>query len=131
MPKWKQILGLVICLHALTFAALAGDFDGSKPLSGTTGKVIEINRFKIIEDVDPDTVGLPKKFLIDLKTKILRPSKDSVVRRTIAFSHIEHVENKMVLQGVDAGVEGVDDGLAWSLTISKKNGKAVLSASGD
>ena len=35
------------------------------------------------------------------------------------------------MQGVDEGVEGVDDGLAWSLTISKKNGNAVLSAAGD
>jgi hypothetical protein len=37
----------------------------------------------------------------------------------------------MVMQGVDEGVDGVDDGLAWSLTISKKNGNAILSASGD
>jgi hypothetical protein len=28
-------------------------------------------------------------------------------------------------------VENVDDGLAWSITISKKTGKVVLSASGD
>ncbi len=29
------------------------------------------------------------------------------------------------------GIEGVEDGLAWSFAISKKDGEAVLSASGD
>jgi hypothetical protein len=61
---------------------------------------------------------------------LLRPSKDSVIRKTIAIGKIAHVEDSIVLQGVDGGVEGVDDGLAWSLVISKKDGKAVLSAAG-
>jgi hypothetical protein len=129
--KYKIVFGIVIFFISLVATAIAGDLDGSKPLSGVTGKIIEINQYKIIDDVDPDTVGLPKKFLIDFNSKTLRPSKDSLVRRTITFKSLEHIENKMVMQGVDEGVEGVDDGLAWSLTISKKNGNAILSASGD
>jgi hypothetical protein len=129
--KYKIVFGVVIFFISLVATAIAGDFDGSKPLSGVTGKIIEINQYKIIDDVDPDTVGLPKKFLIDFNSKTLRPSKDSLVRKTIAFKSLEHIENKMVMQGVDEGVDGVDDGLAWSLTISKKNGNAILSAAGD
>ncbi|KPJ76848.1 MAG: hypothetical protein AMJ54_10050 [Deltaproteobacteria bacterium SG8_13] len=120
-----------ICMMALTPSASAGDFDGSKPLAGTTGKIIEINSYKIIDDIDPDTVGLPKHFLIDFGARTLRPSKDSRIRKSISFTSLVHIENKTILQGVDAGVDGVDDGLAWSLAISKKDGKAVLSASGD
>lgn len=129
--KYSVVFGLAICLVALTTAAFAGDFDGSKPLSGTTGKIIKIYQYKIIDDVDPDTVGLPLRFIIDFNGRVLRPSKDSLVRQTISFKNLVHIENKIVLQGVYEGVEGVDDGMAWSLTISKKNGKAVLSASGD
>lgn len=129
--KYNILFGVVIFFFSLATIAIAGDFDGSKPLSGVTGKIIEINQYKIIDGVDPDTVGLPKKFLIDFNSKTLRPSKDSLVRRTITFKSLEHIENKMVMQGVDEGVEGVDDGLAWSLTISKKNGNAILSAAGD
>ena len=129
--KYQVLFGAVISFISLATIAIAGDFDGSKPLSGITGKIIEINQYKIIDDVDPDTVGLPKNFLIDFNSKTLRPSKDSLVRRTITFKSLAHIENKMVMQGVDEGVEGVDDGLAWSLTISKKNGNAILSASGD
>ena len=129
--KYKIFLGVVNFFFAFSATAIAGDFDGSKPLSGVTGKIIEINQYKIIDGVDPDTVGLPKKFLVDFNSKTLRPSKDSLVRRTITFKSLEHIEDKMVMQGVDEGVEGVDDGLAWSLTISKKNGNAILSAAGD
>ena len=112
-------------------AAFSGDFDGSKPLSGSVDKIIEINTQKIINDVDPDAVGLPRNFFIDFKEKILRPSKDSLVRKTSKIYRVEHIENKLILQGIDEGVENIDDGLAWSITISKKSGKVVLSASGD
>jgi hypothetical protein len=130
-PKYKIVFKVLIFFIFSAATAIAGDFDGSKPLSGVTGKIIEINQYKIIDNVDPDTVGLPNKFLIDFNSKTLRPSKDSLVRRTIKFKSLEHIENKMVMQGVDEGVEGVDDGLAWSLTISKENGNAILSAAGD
>jgi len=119
------------CLCFTPLAALGNDFDGSKSLSGTVSKIMEINYFKITDNVDPDTVGLPRKFLIDFEEKIIRPSKDSLVRKTARIRHIEHIENKLILQGADEGVEGADDGLAWSITISKKTGAAVLTASGD
>ena len=122
---------VVSFLVILVTTSFAGDFDGSKTLYGVTGKIIKINQYRIIDDVDPDAVGLPKKFLIDFKAKSLRPSKDSLIRKSITFKTVEHIESNIVMQGIDKGVEGVDDSLAWSLTISKKNGKAVLSASGD
>ena len=121
----------LVCLCLLPQAAFSGDFDGIMPLSGSVEKIIEINAFKIIEDVNPDTVGLPRNFVIDFKAKKLRPSKDSVVRKTSNIYRVEHIENKLILQGIDKGMENVDDGLAWSITISKKTGKVVLSASGD
>ena len=121
----------LFCFCIMPQTAFSGDFDGIKPLSGSVDKIVEINAFKIIEDVDPDTVGLPRNFFIDFKEKKLRPSKDSLVRNTSRIDRVAHIENKLILQGVDEGVENIDDGLAWSITISKKTGKVVLSASGD
>ena len=121
----------IFCLCIMPQIAFSGNFDGIKPLSGSVDKIIEINTFKIINDVDPDTVGLPRNFFIDFKEKKLRPSKDSLVRKTSNIYRVAHIENKLILQGVDEGVENVDDGLAWSITISKTTGKVVLSASGD
>jgi hypothetical protein len=111
--------------------SFAGDFDGSKLLVGLVEKVLEIKQFRVSDDVDPDTVGLPRKFFIDIGEKRVLPSKQSMVRRISRIKHVEHVENKLILQGVEEGVENVEDGLAWSIAISKKTGKFVLSASGD
>ena len=121
----------LFCLIIAPIPAFCGDFDGSKPLTGTVDKILEIYPAKINTDADPDTVGLPRNFLIDFEKKIVRPSKDSVVRRTSKIKHIEHIENKLMLQGIEEGVENVDDGLAWSIAISKQTGKVILSASGD
>ncbi|MGD9053551.1 MAG: hypothetical protein PVG17_16970 [Desulfobacterales bacterium] len=131
MDLTRRRLFFIFCLCIMPQTAFSGDFDGLKPLSGSVDKIIEISIFKIISDVDPDTVGLPRKFLIDFKAKKLRPSKDSLVRKTSNIYRVEQIENKLILQGIDEGVENIDDGLAWSITISKKTGKVVLSASGD
>jgi len=130
MRNLKSFLAALIVMGLFAGGALAGDFDGSRPLSGVTGKIIEIRDNRIDDDVDPDTLGIPTRFRVDFAAGLLRPSKDSVIRKTIAIEKIAHVDNTIVLQGVDGGVEGVDDGLAWSLVISKKDGKAVLSAAG-
>ena len=124
-------LFLLFCLFIIPLPTFAGDFDGSKPLSGSVSKIMEINPSRVINDVEPETVGLPRKFLIDFDEKKVRPSKDSLVRRTSQIKSVEHIENKLILQGVEEGVENVDDGLAWSMAISKKSGMVVLSASGD
>ena len=121
----------LFCLFIIPFPAFAGDFDGSKPLSGSVDKILEIYPSRINNDADPETVGLPQNFLIDFNEKTVRPSKDSLIRRTSKIKRVEHIENKLILQGVEDGVENVDDGIAWSIAISKKTGKVVLSASGD
>ena len=122
---------ILFCLLIIPIPVFAEDFDGSKPLTGSVDNILEIYPSRINNDADPDTVGLPRYFLIDFKQKIVRPSKDSVVRRTSKIKRIEHIENKLILQGIEEGVENVDDGLAWSIAISKETGKVVLSASGD
>jgi hypothetical protein len=122
---------ILFCLFIQPFFAFAGDFDGLKPLSGSVDKILEIYPTRISNDADSETVGLPQNFLIDFKAKIVRPSKGSLIRRTSKIKRVEHLENKLILQGIEDGVENVDDGLAWSMAISKKTGKVVLSASGD
>ena len=132
MPDLKRLFfPFLICLFTMTFNAYADDFDGSKPLWGSVEKILEINQFKISSDVDPDIIGLPVNFVIDFDEKTVRPSKDSLVRRISKIRHIEGIEEKLILQGVETGVENVDDGLAWSMAISKKTGRVVLSASGN
>ena len=131
LKKTQRYLVFLLCLIVAPLSAFGGGFDGSKPLSGSVDRILEIYPSRINNNADPDTVGLPRNFVIDFKEKTVRPSKDSVIRRTSKIKHIAHIENKLVLQGIEEGVENVDDGLAWSMAISKTTGKVVLSASGD
>lgn len=128
-----RTLGLlnILFLFMVPLHSLAGEFDGSKPLKGSVSEIIEINQFKIRKDIAPEKVGLPQRFVIDFKKKVVRPSKDSVIRKISKIKSVENVENKLVLQGFEDGVENIDDGLAWSIVISKTTGKVVLAASGD
>jgi len=126
----RPIFILLFFIISFPYSSFAGDFDGSKLVVGSVEKVLEIRQFKISDDVDPDTVGLPRRFFIDIEQKRVLPSKESLVRRISTIKHVEHIENKLILQGVEEGVVNVEDGLAWSMAISKKTGKTVLSASG-
>lgn len=75
MNRRSPRLIILICLLIIPFLAFADDFDGSKPLSGSVDKILEIYPSRINNDADPDTVGLPRNFFIDFQEKIIRPSK--------------------------------------------------------
>lgn len=73
MNKRKLLMAIAASLvMLLSEAAVAGGLDGSRPIFGTVDRLIEINRQRIIDNVDPDTVGLPKAFIIDLKSLTMR-----------------------------------------------------------
>ena len=122
---------LLVFLFGTPSVAAAGDYDGSKKLLGSVVRIVEVTKFGINEDVDPDVVGLPNVFIIDFSAMMLLPTKESLIRRTSRIQHIEHIENKLILQGVEQGVDGINDGLGWSMAISKESGKIILSAAGD
>ena len=122
---------LMIIVYGLPPAVIAGDYDGSQNLWGSVTRIVEVTRFGIRDDVDPDVVGLPQFFIIDFKSMMLLPTKESLIRKTSRIRHMAHIENKLILQGVEQGVDGINDGLGWSMAISKESGKIVLSASGD
>ena len=131
MFNYRTPITVLMFFLAMTLDASADGFYCSRQLHGVTGRIVEINRYRISDDIDPSTVGLPTQFLIDFESKKLIPSKGSRVRRIVSFKGVDHIENKIVIQGVDEGIEGVLDGVAWSLVISKNNGKSVLSVARD
>ncbi len=131
MFNYRTHITVLLFFLAMTFDASADGFYCSRQLSGVAGRIVEINRYMINQNIKPGTVGLPTQFLIDFESKKLIPSKGSRVRRSVSFKGVDQIENKLVIQGVDEGIAGVLDGVAWSLVISKNNGKSVLSVAGD
>ena len=53
------------------------------------------------------------------------------MKRTSQIKQLEHIDGKLIIQGAEDGVEGVRDGVGFTLAISEESGEFVLSASGD
>jgi len=131
MFNYRSLITVMMFLLTMTPNVSADGYHCSRKLSGVASGIVEINRYRILDGIEPRTVGLPTQFLIDFESKKLIPSKGSRVSRSVSFNRVDQIEDKLVIQGVDEGIEGVRDGVAWSLVISKNNGKSVLSVAGD
>lgn len=120
----------MMVLFVITAAGHAEGLDGVEPLSCVADKGIEYRNPGSPKDFDPESVGLPATFILNFKNGKIEPTKDSLVRRTTKIYQSKYIEDKLILQGADEGVEGVVDGIGWSMAISKDTGEFVISASG-
>jgi hypothetical protein len=77
------------------------------------------------------SVNLPNFFQIDFSARKLSAVNGSENKRTSKIKSMETLDGKLFLQGADDGIEGVRDGLAWSISISQETGRLVMSASGE
>jgi hypothetical protein len=131
MNKLK-LMALVLLIILIGSASVqAGNFDGSKPLLCAVIKVVEFTAYGGADEVVPENMGMPRFVTIDFNEKIIRPTKESGLKRKSKIERLEHVNGKLILQGAEEGVEGERDGLGWSIAISEETGKMVLTASGD
>jgi len=51
--------------------------------------------------------------------------------RTTTIERSESLDDKLMLQGANDGIEDFRDGLGWTMAIDENTGKQVFSASGD
>ena len=127
-----NLIGILFLLLSIApQQLLSADFNSKGLWLGMVHKGVEYHLNGKPVDFNPESVGLPRKFIIDFNSKMISPTKESVVRKRSKIERIKHIENKVILQGVNDGVEGVNDGIGWSMSISKKTGKFVITASGD
>lgn len=110
-------------------AAMAGSFDGSVPLLCALNEAVECAPGAACDRLLPEELGAPDFFLIDVKAKSVKglggASRSSAIRSVI------EIDEKLILQGAEDGIEGVRDGLGWSAAITQDGGRFVLSASGE
>jgi len=131
MNKMK-IFGLTLALAGLVaFPALAGDFDGSHPLICAVMDIVECQPGGKCQQVTAEDVGIPSFFKINFKEKKISATQSGGSTRSTEIENLEHIDGKLIIQGAEDGIEGVRDGLGWSLAIAEETGKTVLTASGD
>jgi hypothetical protein len=83
------------------------------------------------EERIPGEVDIVQFLRVDAKNKIVTGTRGDGIERTSAIERVEHLDGKLILQGADEGVEGVRDGIGWSVAIAEDTGKMVVTGSGD
>ncbi len=130
MNKLKLLCTSGLC--AIAGIVTAADFDGSKPLLCSTATLSECIPGGVCEQVTSDSINAPDFLRIDFKKKTVTADKPGQEDRPPSkIKSSATIDEKLFLQGYDDGVEGVRDGLAWSVAIDQTTGKMVLTASGD
>ena len=131
MKIFSLISLVLMVVYVMPYSALAGDFDGSKPLLCSVISVVECTPGGECERGSAEDFDISQFLRIDFEKKTITGTSGSGVARTTGIERMEPVDGKLILQGAEDGVEDVRDGLGWSMAISEETGKMVLSASGD
>ena len=112
-------------------SASATTFDGSKPLLCALQHVTECETGAECVGVWTQEVNAPDFLQVDISNKVISATPEAGTVRTTPIERSEYLDGKLILQGADDGVEGVRDGLAWSMVIDDTTGKMIISAAGD
>ena len=130
--KKIKIFGLIAALTGLiSFPAVAGDFDGSKPLICALMDLIECDAGSQCQSKTAEELGLPQFFRINFIEKQISGTQSGGSEKSTPIENLKHIDGKLIIQGAQDGVEDVRDGVGWSLAIAEETGKLVLTASGD
>ncbi|MGD8739069.1 MAG: hypothetical protein PVG34_02055 [Desulfobacterales bacterium] len=131
MNKMKISGSIIIFICMISVSAVAGDFDGSKSLICAVMDLVECSPGGKCQQVTAEQAGIPYFFNINFKDKKINTTHADGSKRSTDIENFEKIDGKVIIQGAEDGIEGVRDGVGWSLAIAEETGKTVLTASGD
>ena len=124
MRKMKWI-GLVFVLSFVApFPALAGDFDGTKPLLCAVVETFGCGPGGECIRGTAESIDIPQFLKINFEDKTISSTPESGQVRTTKIRDTELIAGKLILQGMQ-------NGRAWGMIINETSGKVTLSASDD
>jgi hypothetical protein len=115
----KNLMSMPLAALSLAFgaSAMAGDFDGTKPLICAPVEAMDCIAGGGCEKGIPDDVGAPAFMRIDFAKKVIvGPKRNSPIRS------MDTGQNQILMQGTELG-------LAWSMALSTSDGKMVTTFS--
>ena len=131
MYKTKICSFIMMSVAMMSVSALAEDFDGSKELICSIMDIVECGPGGKCQQVTAEEVGIPHFLKINFKNKKITATHVGGSKRNTDIENLEQIDGKVIIQGAEDGIEGVRDGVGWSLAIAQDTGKMVLTASGD
>ncbi len=125
------VIAFGFCVFILAVPVGAADFGGSKPLLCASVDVIECDAGKECFMAMAAGIGAPQFYRINFKEKKIIGLSQGKKGPPSPIERMESVDGKLILQGAEEALEGIKDGVGWSLSISEETGRMVLTASGD
>lgn len=118
------------CMIAISGAASASHFDGGTPLLCSIYQLFECDHPNACVAVTPGEIRGMSHFELDFRNKVLTPvGVDSAQRSPIESSDV--VDNKLIIQGIEDGLEDERDGAGWTISIMDPEGTMVMAVAGD
>ncbi len=128
MRFFARCLGIVAVL-GMTSGAQAG-VDGSEPVICASLDIMECVPEGDCQRISAADAGLPRFLRIDFAEQRITRTPPNGDEMSSQIERSESVDGRLILQGAEDGIEGVRDGIGWSLSIDEANGDMVLTGSG-
>jgi hypothetical protein len=128
MKLLANCLGLI--LGGVVTAAAYASVDGSEPVICAAVEIMECVPNNGCQRISAREAGIPRFLQIDFAGQQITRTKSSGDEITSAIERSEMVDGRLILQGAEDGLEGVPDGIGWSLSIDEVSGDMVLTGSG-
>ncbi len=130
MSVYKYI-GVALLVLAIVSPAGAADFGKANRLICSVVDVHECEPGAACEQATAEEINIPLFFKIDLKKKHVTGIRAGGVKSEASIDRIQHLDEKIILQGAQDGRKDERDGVGWTMAIMEDTGKMVLTASGD
>lgn len=127
-----RLLASCIAVIAVLGAApgLRAAVDGSEPVICATMEIMECVPQGGCERVSAKGAGIPSFLRVDFAGQQITHTLPDGADISSSIERSETIDGRLILQGAEDGLEGVPDGIGWSLAIDQVSGDMVLTGSG-
>ncbi len=126
-----KYLGVALLVLAIFSPASAEDFGKANRLVCSVTKAFECEPDSGCEETSAKEINLPQFIKVDIKKKHITGIRPGGRTSETRIQSVQHMDEKLILQGAEDGRKGVRDGVGWTVAVMEDTGEMVLTASGD
>jgi hypothetical protein len=126
----KAIISCFLVPLALSGAPAAADqFDGKRALLCSAFRMFECDIAGGCTAVTPEELGSSSSWIVDFKKKAITGTSPNA--QPNAIDRVELLDGKLFLSGIQDGLPGERDGVAWSVSINNPDGVMTIMVAGE
>lgn len=115
---------------ALSGASAAADqFDGKRDLLCSAFRMFECDLANGCTAVTPAELGASSSWIVDAKKKTITGTNPNAQPNEI--DRVELLDGKLFMSGIQDGLPGERDGVAWSVSINNPDGVMTIMVAGE